>query len=431
MTDERAREILALYHANGCVASSLADALHCNARNARKFVTQAKKQLGEALTIRDQQFDERVNRLADLEERSSIPEAVLSAAQLESFELAGWGTAMKIDGKPFKDGLYSTRAKYSLPKSAAKIQWPPIQPYYQVEAKAYQALPPCAANGFRRAFVIGDVQIGFWRKADGSLVPFHDEAAIDLMLQMLARYQPNEVIIIGDFLDLPEMSKYRKEPAFANTTNPAIAYATTLLAQIRAIVGEACVISYILGNHEARLTSAIVDNLASFYGIKRHDAGDKFGVLTIPFLLQFERYAIQCTDQYPSGEVWLTDDLVCTHAPDAKLAATVISGHLVKATVDSETKYYRAGPKVYERIIVPGLGNYRGKPDDKFRICRTNIPSNIGRTNAQQAVATIDITPDGARHNVLVWKIENGSAFFREHGLLQGAAQPWEYTEAA
>jgi hypothetical protein len=330
-----------------------------------------------------------------------------------------------------KEGLNSTQARYVFPQAKTKQQWPPIQPYYEVEAKTYIPVPPSIHNDFRRVFIIGDVQIGYWRTTNGTLVPFHDETAMDLCLQMLARYRPHEVVILGDALDLPEFSKYRQEPAFRNTTNPAIARLTVFLAEIRAIVGDECTISFIMGNHELRLTAAIVDKLDALYGIRRHDAPEKHGILTIPFLLQFDRYNIKCTDQYPSGEVWLTDKLVCTHAPDRKLAATVICGHLIKATVDSDTRYYHDGPRVYETIVVPGLGNYRGKPDDKFRITRTNIPSNVGRTNAQQAVATVDITPDGKRHNITVHKIENGEVFFREHGLLAGDAQPFDYLEAA
>lgn len=330
-----------------------------------------------------------------------------------------------------KEGLNSVSASYSFPAQKQKLQYPPIQPYYEVEASTYIPLPPSVHNDFRRVFIIGDVQIGYWRKSDGTLIPFHDEAAMDLCLQMLARYRPHEVVILGDALDLPEFSKYRQEPAFRNTTNAAIARLTVFLAKIRSIAGDDCTISFIMGNHELRLTAAIVDRLDPLHNIQRHNAPEKGPFLTIPFLLQFDRYNIKCTDQYPSGEVWLTDKLVCTHAPDKKLAATVICGHLVKATVDSDTRYYHDGPRVYETIVVPGLGNYRGKPDDKFRITRTNIPSNVARTNAQQAVATIDIMPDGSRHSIQVWKIEDGECIFREHGLLRGTAEPWDYQEAA
>lgn len=385
-----------------------------------------RKLLSETTVLLDPDRQAKIEQLV-----ASIPRQTADGGRITRADVKLFPAWCKDDvtSEIVKQGLDSTHVRYTFDNKKNEQQWPPPQPYYQIEAPTYIPLPPTVNTGFRKVFVIGDIQIGYWRSADGTLVPFHDEAAMDLCLQMLARYRPDEVVILGDALDLPEFGKYRKEPAFFNTTNPAIARLTEFLAKVRSTVGPDCIISFIMGNHELRLTAAIVDNIPALHGIRRHNSEDKNGVLTIPFLLQFERYNIRCTDQYPSGEVWLTDSLVCTHAPDRKLAATVICGHLVKATVDSDTRYYREGARVYETIVVPGLGNYRGKPDDKFRITRSNIPSNVARTNAQQAVATVEITPDGKRHNIQVWKILDGSAFFLEHGLMQGHAQPWEYTE--
>jgi hypothetical protein len=286
---------------------------------------------------------------------------------------------------------------------------------------------PQKKSNLKRVFIWGDTQVGFWR--DGaSLTPFHDEAAIDAQLQILALYQPHKIIIIGDFLDFPELGKFRKEPAFAFTLNPAIAYATELLAKIRAIAGNKCEIVFIPGNHEARLTSAIVDNLCALYGLRR--TSDAFPVLSVPFLLQFDKFKIKCEEQYPAGQHWLSDDVVCTHAPDKRLRATQICGHLVRATVDSDTFHYRDGAKTYKTYIVPGVGNYGGNPADKFRLNRTNIPNNVARSGAEQACATVELTADGSRHKVTIWEIIEGFAFFKDTSV-QGVAQPWAYEAVA
>lgn len=355
---------------------------------------------------------------------SSVPLTGPDGSKLRAVDVKIWGTAAKnADGEIVTKGLDGIHAHYKLDESKS-VQWPPIQPHYIVEVKSYEPVPQLQTN-LKKVAVIGDVQIGFWREG-GELVPFHDEAAIDVQLQILAYYRPDKVVIIGDFLDFPELGRYRKEPAFAFTLNPSIAYATELLAKIRATVGPHCEIIYIPGNHEARLTSAIVDNLSALYNIRRH--GDAFPTLSIPFLLQFEKFKIHCEEQYPAGQHWLADDLVCTHAPDKRLRATQICGHLVRATVDSETFHYRDGAKTYKTYIVPGLGNYGGKPADKNRLCRTNIPSNVARSNAEQACATVEVTADGSRHNVTVWPIVAGFAFFKDTAF-QGVAKPWHYLE--
>ena len=359
---------------------------------------------------------------------ASVPTEGPGGSSLAQVDVRLWGVAAKnADGELITQGLNGIRARYKVDKASAVV-YPPIAPHYHVEAQTYTPLPEPIGSAFQRCFVWGDSQIHFARE-NGSLVPFHDEAAIDIGLQMLARYRPHHLVIIGDFLDLPGLGRYRKEPAFAYLMNAAIAYATELLAKMRAIVGPDCRISFIPGNHEARLETAILDNLSELYGVKR--SCDAFSVLSIPFLLQFERYDVRTADQYPSGEVWLADDLVCRHAPSKDTAATQVCGHKVRATVDSGTLHYHDGPRIYRTHIVPGFGDYHRKPADSFRVQRTNIPSAFGRSGAEQGAATIDITPDGKRHHVQLWDIQNGTAFFREHGLLTGVAEGWEYDERA
>lgn len=425
-TDEQILALLADCNGN---ASELARRLDRNPGQIRNRILKAKARLGVPLEITDDKFEnEEENRVSELLRKANIPkEALPDNGALKKLTLTAWGVGAKgPDGEIVTEGLHSTRAVYQFPTKPETVAWPPIQPYYEVSVSTYDPVRRTDRR-LTRVFVIGDVQIGWWREGN-ALVPFHDEAAIDAQLQMLALYQPDKVIILGDMLDFAELGKYRKEPAFAFTLNPSIAYATEFLAKVRAIVGEQCEIRFIPGNHEARLTSAIVDNLAALYNVRR--SGDLFPVLSVPFLLQFEKFKIHCEDQYPAGQVWLTDDLVCTHAPDKRLRATQICGHLVRATVDSETFHYREGAKTYKTYIVPGTGNYGGKPADKYRLCRTNIPSNVARSNAEQACATIEITPDGKRHKVTVWEISDGFAFFKDTAI-QGVAQPFDYLEPA
>jgi hypothetical protein len=373
--------------------------------------------------------------LSDPDREAKIKELIASAPlHMEggghirevSATLYGQAAFDKKENVWVKEGLNAVKARYVFQDEKKTVEWPPIAPQYVVEAKTYIPLPAVETE-FERVFIIGDIQANFWREK-GTFVPFHDEAAIDVTLQMLARYQPHQVVIIGDLLDLPELGRYRKEPAFAFTLNAAIAYATHLLARIRAIVGPDCTITLIQGNHEARLQAAIVDNLCALYGLRR--PGDRFSLLSIPFLLQLDKYNIHCTEQYPSGEVWLTDDLVCLHAPDSRIFATQVCGHLVRATVKSDSMHTRNGRKTHKTYIVPGAGDYTRKPSDAQRLSRTNIPSNVGRSNAEQAMATIEISKDRKRHHVTVWPIESGEAFFKDE-YLHGTAECWTYQEAS
>lgn len=370
--------------------------------------------------------DSVADHLSDLLIKSQTPSELVEQGRLKKLVVGTHPFAYKnAEGEGVTEGLFTKRATFEF-TTKPKVDWPPIAPQAIVEAKTYIPLPPVDSD-FERVFIWGDTQAHFWREY-GKLIPFHDEAAIDCGLQALARYRPHKVIILGDTVDFPGLGRYRKEPAFAQLMNATIAYITNLIARIRAIVGWDCEIIFIPGNHEARLTIAIIENLMELYGIRR--PGDNFPLLSIPYLLNFEKYGIECAEQFPRGTVWLTDDLVCMHKPDKSIAATQICGHEIRGTVGSDSKHYRDGKRTYKTYIVPGFGDYDRKTLDRERIQSTNIPSSVGRTNAEQAFATVEITKDKSRHKVTVWEIENGQCFFKD-SYITGKAECWEYDEAS
>ena len=95
--------------------------------------------------------------------------------------------------------------------------WPIIQ-----QGKRYQvpALKPSdeKRDTMRTAVILPDMQLGYFRTGDNTLEAIHDEAAIDVALQLVRKAKPDQIILVGDNLDLCEFGKYRYTPAFARTT---------------------------------------------------------------------------------------------------------------------------------------------------------------------------------------------------------------------
>jgi hypothetical protein len=84
--------------------------------------------------------------------------------------------------------------------------------------------------------ILPDPQIGFRRLADGTMLPMHDEDAMNLCLQMMRYIRPDKVVNLGDFIDLPEWSsKFLVLPEFVLTTQPSIDRAHKFLAEQRAV----------------------------------------------------------------------------------------------------------------------------------------------------------------------------------------------------
>src|SRR5690606_23424156 len=102
-------------------------------------------------------------------------------------------------------------------------EWPVVQPAQPVEIYA-GPLPqrPTRVNGLKLSLTGGDTQIGFRALADGSYEPFHDDQAMALFSEVARMEQPETIVILGDFLDLPSQGRWVQEAGFARTPQMAL-----------------------------------------------------------------------------------------------------------------------------------------------------------------------------------------------------------------
>lgn len=371
--------------------------------------------------VTDRADSSRVNRVAELLDRANVEAE--NAGTPERVKLSSWGYAMKVrnaDGSetPTEGGLYKTEITLR-----PGLEAPDIIPRSS-PIRAYKATGVRNADCERIA-IVGDIQIGFWAVLDPedpkriTFEPFHDEAAIDVMMQAFALYQPDRVVIVGDFLDFPQLSRFQQEPQWAQTLQASIQEGYDLIGKIRKTVGDACTIDFVPGNHETRMQRAVVNGNPALYNLKR--PGEKYSLYSMPSLLGFEKHVVECAAEYPSGEVWLASRrgnipaLVVTHGNPSKkeMRADTIHGHLVLPAIETRQVFYEDGPVTYTRMCVSGCGNY-SDTGDKVRLTRTNTPSGRSRMSAVPSFGTVDIDrATGLRHYGL-HLINNGAVQFRD-----------------
>lgn len=90
--------------------------------------------------------------------------------------------------------------------------------------------------------------------------PYHDEAALRAVCELLAAERPEQVIFLGDVADFSILSRHRTHHRFAadiNTTNQAV---TDNFRRVREAVPNAQII-FLPGNHDARLLYAVQDTV--------------------------------------------------------------------------------------------------------------------------------------------------------------------------
>ena len=400
------------YAANGYDASGCAEKWGITKASARRRVLTAKRRLGWSMT---DPSNDRVNRVQELLDKSSISK---DGTRLKYVDVKSWGTAAKVknaDGtETFEEkGLYAVGTR--LVPLEDFPRWPVVQ---RATPGAVQYRPPLPArrDGVEDTLVLGDAQVGYYRDIRTmALTPFHDLAAMDVILQIAASRTWHRVVILGDWLDAQSLSRYLQVAEFQLTMQPSIDFLDHVLKLLRSAVGKACRISYIEGNHERRISSFVATNAAAAYGLRR-GGNPEWPQLSVPALLNFDVYGIEYTSAYPGGEVWLAPKLVCQHAnPSSRtdLRASIIHGHNERRALETRTIHASTGIETYETWCVPGVGRI-DDVSDPTALNRTSVPSDRTRKNANQGLAHVEIDADG-RYNITPIKIERG--FARFHGV--------------
>jgi predicted phosphodiesterase len=346
-------------------------------------------------------------------------------------------------GKISRVSLYQTAAKDAdgeiqtkdlvgiqiSPKWEQGPEWPVVQPAQPVVIKspAKPKKAPALIGGWKQAVILPDPQIGF-RQFDEDLDPFHDDKAMDVALQVLNSLEHDhgvdQVINLGDFLDLPAQGKYEQEAAFAFTTQHAIDRGHLFLGQQRSAAPDAKIV-VLEGNHDRRMQKFVQANALSAFGLRRANVPDSWPVMSLPYLLRLDELDIEYIDAYPAGMWWINDSLRAIHGDKVNSGGSTamkytnemphistVFGHIHRQEIQSKTTFDRAG-KIKAMAISPGC------------LCRVDgaVPSVKGSVgidgrpvtyyeNWQQGMAVITYKPEGSFHVDLV-HIDDGKTLYR------------------
>jgi predicted phosphodiesterase len=148
-------------------------------------------------------------------------------------------------------------------------------------------------------------------------IPFQDEDAMEMAVLACNELQPDNIVLTGDMLDLPSLSRFDQRSEWRETTQGAIDRYHAFLAQLRADNPNARIVS-VGGNHEERMLKYTRNNAAELLGIKRANVEHELAVLTVPFLVRFEDLEVENVDGYPNAAHWLEDNLKVTHGTNVR-----------------------------------------------------------------------------------------------------------------
>jgi len=184
--------------------------------------------------------------------------------------------------------------------------WTPgVEMVGEIPAPSHERAPDTPA----RALIIPDSQHGFLANEDGTLTPLHNEAACSVAVGVAQMIQPEEIILLGDMLDLAGFSTHRKHPRAKYTTNFALRALHVWLRQLR----EACPnarITYLEGNHEERINRVLTDTIDEMVGVR--PVGEEREAVSLPRLLALDKLHVDYIGPY-GEDYWLWDRVRIHH----------------------------------------------------------------------------------------------------------------------
>lgn len=360
-----------------------------------------------------------LGRIADLLERNGIDIDEVGAVKRVSLY-----QAVTKDSETGEPTVHDLTAVQIMPKWADGPEWPVIE-----QGKPYK-LPPTKSTVNKKstewstAVVLPDMQIGYFRLADDSLEPTHDEIALDVALSITRDAQPDVIVLVGDNLDFPEFGKYLTTAPFQRTTQAAIDRATLLAAQLRAAAPDAKIV-WIAGNHEERLPRFIATNAAAAFGLRRGNSPESWPCMSVPYLCRFDEYGIDYLAGYPASMYWINERLRVIHGDKvnsngvtaskflAREKVSVIYGHIHRREWAEMTREDHDGPRTILAASAGCLARIDGAvPSVKGGHDLDGRPI-VRHEDWQQGIAIVDFKAgDGDFHLELV-PIRSGTARWR------------------
>lgn len=379
--------------------------------------------------VKEQSQIEAVAKL--LKEHNIKPDEVGS---IKSMKVGRWQTVTKDEAGEAQIHDLKGASLVLSPKWDTGPEWPVVTqgPKYNVPRSKGKARKP---KEWETAVILPDIQMGYYKKSlelNAELEPIHDEAAIALSLKLIEDVNPDRVVMLGDNLDFAELGKFLTAPTFKQLTQATIDRATLLCAQVRNSAPKAK-ITWIAGNHEARLARYIQSNAEAAFGLTRgkldSELRENWPVLSVPNLCRMDEFEIEYLPGYPESFLALNENLIIRHGDRVTSNGStttkylndahksVIYGHIHRVEVAYRTRISDNGPRTIMAASPGCLCRIDGAvPSTKSGADEFGRPLMQGAENWQQGLAVVQYQPKGVGEEWFNYEqmwIYNGRGIFR------------------
>lgn len=246
-------------------------------------------------------------------------------------------------------------------------------------------------DGPKRVVFVGDQQ-----------APYHDECLHERFCDFLKDYQPDEGVLIGDTIDLPDVSRHPPNPEHDSSAQECVDSGYLVCQGYREAFPPTRW-KKLAGNHDERLRRAQIDRLRETYGIRRAlipGQEPEEPVLDVAHLLRLDELGIEYVNpngDYEHAQVNVSPHLAARHGWIARkgsgasalatlehLGYSVVVGHTHRQSLVHKTRHDINGSLATLAACETG--------------CMCRIEGGLGYTPSpdwQNGFATAEVWPDG------------------------------------
>ena len=333
--------------------------------------------------------------------------------EITNFKVNQWDVSAKeeVDGKVVWNTHTNYQAKATLlRKKPVKCDFPIIHGAVVRDVNFNKI--KFFDNGLKKCIVVPDMQVGFKRNMQtGEMTSLHDTEAIELLDKVIESIKPDKVVLLGDMLDLPDWSThYLVKPEFTYTTQASIDWLSSWIHNIRPYCKD---MIYIEGNHEKRMIDSIIKNTIQAYGIRPANEPEAPPLVSIPYLLGLHKMGVEYVGEYPKGEYYINNNLVCIHGNKVGTKSgqsvtkllenariSIITGHTHRLEMAHKTIWTRGEPRFYQAATLGTLSRIDGI-----------VPSGGARHNWQQGFGVVEYNDE--IFNIETVGIYSGKCIYR------------------
>jgi len=290
------------------------------------------------------------------------------------------------------------------------IQAPPLKVQIQ---SSYKLPKRRGVDDLECAVIYADSQMWYYQDLEGKWIPTHDEAALDIGLQITADVEAEHgidtMVDLGDLGDFPVVSTHNSPMALTlhASTNRTIKRIGRLMAERTALSPNAKRRRWLQGNHEQRWIDWLANNASHLVGIQRAGEDDEEPVLSLNYLTRAEENGwILGERSYPNDVFWLNDNTRCIHGTIGKTQVgttlneylreevNTIAGHTPHAGLAYRTIARNGKTRTYVACTPGGFMRTDGKvPSGSNKNTNKGQPSETDGVAWEQGMAVIFYSP--------------------------------------